>query len=212
MNAGKFITVEGSDGAGKSTQLAFIEQWLKEREIPVVTTREPGGTSAGESIRTILLNSGDLSISDNAELLLMFAARMQHLDELILPAIREGKWVLCDRFTDATFAYQGGGREIDSEKIEALENWVQNGFHPDLTLLFDVPVEVGLGRVNQRGEDADRFEQQDLDFKQRVRQSYLDRARAFSDRISVIDASVDVDRVTEQVSEVLEGFLARVSN
>ena len=209
MSRGAFVTVEGSDGAGKTTQLEFIQSWLSSKDIDVVRTREPGGTALGEQLRDILLNQTDVEISNETELLLIFAARQQHLQELILPALEEGKWVLCDRFTDATYAYQGAGRGIDSERISALENWVQQGVSPDLTLILDVDVSIGQTRSNTRGENPDRFERQAREFKQAVRACYLDRGEKEAERVRVVDASGSVDAVQNAILRELNEFLRR---
>jgi len=207
MPIGKFISIEGQDGAGKSTNVEVIKQHLNRTGISFVHTREPGGTEFGESIRTLLLNSGDEQVGDEAELLLMFAARTQHLKEVIRPAIERGDWVLCDRFTDATYAYQGGGRGLPEETIGALENIVQGSLRPDLTLLLDLPVEVGESRAGQRSK-PDRFELQKLEFKQRVRDCYLARAKAEPNRIKVIDASLDLADVENATITALDRFIA----
>lgn len=206
MNKGGFITIEGADGAGKTTQLNFVEEWISQRGIELVRTREPGGTALGERLRQILLAANDLSISDEAELLMIFAARQQHLDQLIIPALEAGKWVLSDRFTDATYAYQGAGRGIAFERIEVLENWVQKGLQPDLTMVLDVNVETGMARSAGRGLEADRFERQAITFKEAVRLNYLQRAAQMPERIHVIDASGSVQSVQHSLVAVLEGF------
>lgn len=198
---GLFITLEGMDGAGKSTHLAWIAQYLGRDGRSVRTTREPGGTPLGERLRDLLLDPAQ-SVSPNTEALLMFAARQQHLDTLILPALARGEIVLCDRFTDATFAYQGWGRHIDLAKLEALEAWVQAGLQPDITLYFDVPPEVARARLT--GTRApDRFEQEQSAFFTRVREGYLDRARKAPQRFRVIDAT----RSPEEVRQALEAVL-----
>jgi len=206
VNKGGFITIEGADGAGKTTQLNFVEEWISQRGIELVRTREPGGTALGERLRQILLAANDLSISDEAELLMIFAARQQHLDQLIIPALEAGKWVLSDRFTDATYAYQGAGRGIAFERIEVLENWVQKGLQPDLTRVLDVNVETGMARSAGRGLEADRFERQAITFKEAVRLNYLQRAAQMPERIHVIDASGSVQSVQHSLVAVLEGF------
>lgn len=203
---GKFITIEGQDGAGKSTNISVVERYLKQRDIKFVQSREPGGTAFGESIRELILNSGDDLIGDQAELLLMFAARAQHISEVIEPALGRGDWVLCDRFTDATYAYQGGGRGLLMSEIERLENHVQGKLRPDLTLLLDLPVELGESRAGQRSE-PDRFEQQKQVFKQKVRDCYLDRAALFPQRIKVIDASQSIESVEQQILQTLDVFI-----
>jgi len=205
MSAGKFITLEGSEGAGKSTAMEAVQAWAQRNGIEFIVTREPGGTPLAEKIRDLLLDKSHTSMSDDTELLLMFAARAQHIHELIRPAIADGQWVLCDRFTDATYAYQGGGRGIANERIAQLEQWVQGELRPDLTILLDLPVEQGLARAGQRG-DLDRFEQEQTAFFERVRSAYLERARKFPHQYRVIDASRDVDSVRQQIVEVLTGF------
>ncbi len=208
MSTGKFITLEGGEGAGKSTCIPLIEEQLKRAGHDVLLTREPGGTELAERIREILLTPTDMPIHEDTELLLMFAARAQHINEKILPALKQGKFVLCDRFTDATYAYQGGGRGIAKQRIEALEQWVQGDLRPDLTLLFDIPVADGLARANSRS-DPDRFEQEKLDFFERVRQAYLDQANAQPDRFRIIDASRSLDDVTSQLSGIISEFLSQ---
>ncbi len=202
MMRGKFITLEGSEGAGKSTSLAYIQSVLGERGIAVISTREPGGTDLGEQLRDLLLQGRGRGMAGDTELLLMFAARAEHLDKLIRPALAAGQWVLCDRFTDATYAYQGGGRGIADARIGALENWTQGDLRPDLTLLFDIPTAQGLQRAGRRGT-PDRFEREDQDFFERVRQRYLARAAAEPGRIHVIDAAVDIPGVQAQLRDVL---------
>lgn len=206
---GKFITVEGQDGAGKSTNIEVIESVLRQHNIDYVHTREPGGTELGERLRGLLLNDNDAMIGDTAELLIIFAARAQHLDDVIKPALAAGKWVLCDRFTDATYAYQGGGRELDVQTIAALETLVQGTLRPDLTVLLDVPVAVGEERADNRGE-PDRFEQQQQSFKQRVRTCYLARASDEPARFRVVDASLALDQVQAQVEQVLVDYIQHV--
>ncbi len=211
MGRGAFITFEGPDGAGKSTHVKFLENWFLDSNIEVVTTREPGGTSLGESLRKILLNfDGSIDrLSNECELLLMFAARMQHIHEVILPSIEAGQWVLCDRFTDATYAYQGGGRGIHENRIQQLEQWVQKGFQPDLTILFDVPVSVSLERTEFRGAKGDRFEQQQIEFKEAVRQNYLQRAEEFPERIKLIDATRSIVEIQRDLIGYVEAFTRR---
>jgi len=204
---GKFITIEGQDGAGKTTNVDVIKQCLSDASINYVHSREPGGTKLGEAVRELILTSGDATIGDTAELLLMFAARAQHIEELIEPALSKGQWVLCDRFTDATYAYQGGGREMVMDNIKLLENYVQGNLRPDLTVLLDLPVEVGENRAGLRSE-PDRFEQQKRDFKQKVRSCYLERASAEPSRITVVDASRGIDEVQVSVRKLIERFIA----
>lgn len=200
---GRFITMEGGEGAGKSTMMNRVAERLSRSGQRVIRTREPGGTELAEQVRDILLHSNDLSISGKAELLLVFAARAQHLNELIRPALERGDWVLCDRFTDATWAYQGGGRGLPEQQIATLENLVHGDLQPDLTLLLDVPVHVGMERAAQRGP-ADRFEQEPERFFERVRNAYLARAAAQAQRFAVIDASQTVDTVWAQIEKALE--------
>jgi len=205
MPRGFFITLEGGEGAGKSTNLSYIQLWLQRQGREVVTTREPGGTELGERVRDILLNSKQLHITTESELLLMFAARAEHIRKVILPALNSGKDVLCDRFTDATYAYQGGGRELSSDRIAILEQWVQGDLRPDLTLLFDLPVETGRARAARRGE-PDRFEREANPFFARVRQVYLDRAAADPARMRIIHATDPLERVEQQLDNVLQEF------
>jgi len=204
---GRFITIEGGEGAGKSSNLDFVRRHLERRGVELVTTREPGGTALGEAIREMLLDRRNREMADDTELLLMFAARAQHLAERILPALEAGIWVLCDRFTDATYAYQGGGRGIPGERIAVLEQWVQKGLQPDLTLLLDIPVEQGLARAGARSA-PDRFESERIAFFERVRAAYLERARRFPERFRVIDASRPLEQVQRSLAEVLEAWLA----
>jgi dTMP kinase len=203
---GKFVTVEGVEGGGKSTNLDYIEHMLASRGIRVKRTREPGGTPLGEAIREILLGNLHDGMASDTELLLMFAARAEHISRTIEPALATGTWVLCDRFTDATYAYQGGGRNIAMERIGVLEDWVQGALRPDLTLLLDLPVELGLERAGRRSQ-PDRFEQQDLQFFGRVRDAYLGIARADPGRVRVIDASQGLAAVQTQIGRVLEPYL-----
>ena len=204
---GRFITLEGSEGSGKSTNLAFIAEWLRQQGVDLVVTREPGGTPLSETIRGLLLDKGNSAMCDDTELLLMFAARAQHLSELIIPALERGQWVLCDRFTDATYAYQGGGRGISHERIATLEQWVQGELRPDLTLYLDLPVEIGLARALARGE-PDRFESEKASFFERVRQGYLGQAKSSPERYRILDASVPLNEVQQQIAAVLTPFIA----
>ncbi len=199
---GWFITLEGGEGAGKSSNLAFIRQWLERAGHSVLMTREPGGTPLGERIRQILLYARDLEISTDVEALLMFAARAQHLSQVILPALAQGTTVVCDRFTDATYAYQGGGRGMPAERIAVLERWVQGDLRPDLTILLDVPVAVGLARARGRSE-PDRFEREQQEFFERVRACYRARARAEPGRMRIVDASLSPPEVERQIEAVL---------
>jgi dTMP kinase len=207
MTRGKFITLEGGEGAGKSSNIPFIESYLRERGIDLVMTREPGGTALSERIRTILLDKQEQQMTSDTELLLMFAARAQHLEQVILPALHAGRWVICDRFTDATYAYQGGGRGIPSQRIALLEQWVQGDFRPDQTLIFDLPVATGLARAGQRST-PDRFEQENLAFFERVRAAYLERAKTAPQRYSIIDAAPDWHLVQAQIATILDRLLA----
>ena len=202
MSRGLFITLEGGEGAGKSTNLAYARQCLEQAGKTVVVTREPGGTELGERVREILLHRRDLQIAADSELLLMFAARAEHLTKVIRPALAAGKTVLCDRFTDATYAYQGGGRGIPAERIAAIEDWVQGSLRPDLTLVFDLPVEAGRARAGQRSE-PDRFELESNEFFTRVRATYLARAEREPGRVRVIDASQNLDQVQRQITAIL---------
>ena len=207
MTRARFITVEGIEGAGKSTCLNLIRDCIRQHGWPLEVTREPGGTELGEDLRELLLGHRHEGMADSTELLLMFAARAEHLHAKIIPALSSGKWVLCDRFTDATYAYQGYGRGIELERIAVLEQWVQRGRRPDLTLLMDLPVETGLERAGRRSV-PDRFERQTLAFFERVRNGYLSLARAEPERFRVIDASQSLREVSEQVSAVINAFLA----
>ncbi|MFT5722315.1 MAG: dTMP kinase [Motiliproteus sp.] len=204
---GKFITIEGGEGVGKSTNVEHLRALLRAQQLRFVDTREPGGTPLAEEIRAALLAEREEPVSSDCELLLMFAARAQHLAQVIQPALARGDWVLCDRFTDATFAYQGGGRQLDWQRIEQLEQLVQGDLRPDLTLLLDVPVEVGLARARQRGE-LDRFEQEQQAFFERVRQAYLRRADAEPDRFRIIDAAQPLAHVQQQISRVMQEFFS----
>lgn len=207
---GKFITVEGQDGAGKTTSIRFVERLIRGRNIELLVTREPGGTELGEELRRIILDGHELHIDAMAELMMMFAARAQHLSESILPALTDGVWVLCDRFTDATFAYQCGGRGLPFEDVELLETLVQRGLRPDLTLLLDVDIETGRTRASQRRRaQADRFESEEIGFRTRVREVYLERARECPDRISIVDASLPLAVVEEKISEIIMCFIDR---
>jgi dTMP kinase len=207
MTRGRFITIEGIEGVGKSTNIAHLCGLIETAGFEVVKTREPGGTPLGEAIRGLLLDPGYAGMSPDCELQLMFAARAEHLSRVILPALRKGQWVLCDRFTDATYAYQGGGRGIEAERIARLEQWVQGDFRPDLTVLLDVPVAVGLERAGNRGA-PDRFEQEQSGFFERVRRAYLDLAARHDGRYRVIDASQPLATVQQQLEAVMQPFLA----
>ncbi len=211
---GRFMTIEGIEGVGKTTQLSRLSIILSDRGIPHVVTREPGGTPLAEKIRDLVLGSRGEALPDTAELLLKFAARAVHLKHLIEPNLAAGRWVLCDRFTDATYAYQGAGRGLGDEAIRRLESMVQGSRRPDLTLLLDVPVAIGLRRARRRNEDTgvahagqDRFELQRAEFFERVRAAYLARAAAEPERMPVIDAGRTVEEVTEQIISALRARL-----
>jgi dTMP kinase len=204
MTIAKFITLEGGEGVGKTTNLEFIERCLAHRNIEFIRTREPGGTPSGEAIRNLLLGADGLE--PETELLLVFAARAQHLKQVIRPALEAGIWVICDRFTDASYAYQGGGRGLDPAVIAFLENWVQEGLQPDLTLLLDTPVEIGLERARSRGQ-TDRFESEAPAFFSRVRQAYLERAERYPGRIKRIDASRTLAEVQADIARHLDALL-----
>ena len=199
---GKFITLEGMDGAGKSTHIPTIIQALKARGIEVVSTREPGGTSLGERLREIVLHE---AMTPETETLLMFAARNEHIAQVIKPALARGAYVLSDRFTDATFAYQCGGRGVPSEKIVALEHWVQGELQPDVTLLFDVPVEVSVQRL-ANAREPDKFEAESVEFFTRIRNAYLERAHQFPQRFRIIDANRPLDAVKQTIEELLQSI------
>jgi dTMP kinase len=203
MRRGKFITLEGIDGAGKSTHLAGLGAVLRARGQDVVVTREPGGTALGERLRDLLLAQ---PMHVDTETLLMFAARREHLAQVIGPALASGRWVLCDRFTDATYAYQGGGRGVAAERILQLERWVEGGMRPDLTLVFDVPAEVARGRRAASASRPDRFEREDPAFFERVRQVYLDRARAEPGRVRIVDGNRAPDEVKKQLEDIVSNI------
>ena len=203
LNRGFFISLEGGEGAGKSTQNKLIIDWLAGQGLEVVEAREPGGTIVSEQIRQVLLDTRNAGLGATAELLLMFAARSQLVQEVIVPALADGKVIVCDRFADASYAYQGGGRGLGAETVEVVEKLVLKDLRPDLTLLFDIPVEQGMKRVAGRGE-ADRFEVESVRFFERVRAAYLERAAASPQRFRIIDASLDEDRVWLQVKNILQ--------
>lgn len=202
---GRFITLEGSEGVGKSTNAAFAAEYLRSYGMEVVQTREPGGTVQAERIRTLLLaQTDDEPLTPDTELLLMFAARAQHLDKLIRPALERGAVVVCDRFTDATYAYQGAARGLAVERIRTLEAYVQRGLAPDLTLLLDMPVDVARQRVVDRGEQTDRFEAEAALFFERVRQGYLERAKYAPERIVTLQASMPLEDIQRRIRTVLD--------
>ncbi len=204
---GRMITLEGLEGVGKSTNMEFIRHKLQEAGIDVEVTREPGGTPLAEKIRALVLNTTDEPLPDLCELLLIFAARSAHLENRIRPALDHGRWVLCDRFTDATYAYQGGGRGLPLEIIAKLEDLVQSGLRPDLTILLDTPVEIGLERIRERG-GTDRFESQRLEFFQRTREVYLSRAQQEPERCVVVDASRPLAQVQDDLAKVIALYLS----
>jgi len=208
---GRFITIEGTEGVGKTTNIDFIKQWLDDNGISFVNTREPGGTPLAEEIREVLLSNREEQVCSKAELLMMFAGRAQHIDQVIEPQLAMGNWVLCDRFTDATYAYQGAGREMGNALIESLETMVQGSMRPDLTLVLDVPVELGLERAGKRSE-PDRFELEKTDFFNRVRQAYLSMANNNPQRYKIIDASQTLDLVQLQITDTLNNFLHKNHN
>lgn len=199
---GRFITLEGIEGVGKTTQLPVVAAALRARGLEVVETREPGGTALGDGIRALLLDSSLPAMDAVSELLLVFAARAEHLEKRIRPALAAGAWVVCDRYTDATYAYQGGGRGLPQAAIATLETLVQRGLEPDLTLLFDAPLDVALGRAKARGE-SDRFETERAEFFRRVRDAYLARARAAPHRFRLVDAARDAATVSAELRELL---------
>lgn len=207
ITRGKFITLEGGEGVGKSTNLAFLHHFLQQRDVPVVITREPGGTPLAEALRQLLLDKNSESITSTAELLLMFAARAQHIRHVIEPALAKGHWVLCDRFTDATYAYQGGARHMETSTIAWLENLVQGSLRPDLTLLLDAPVEVGLARARERRGETDRFETEKNRFFEEVRQAYLRQAEQHPARIKIITADRPLADVQASLADALSALL-----
>lgn len=200
---GKFITFEGIDGAGKSSHVEWMAEALRQRGRVVHVTREPGGTELGEQLRTLLLNE---TMHLETETLLMFAARREHLARLIEPALARGEWVVCDRFSDATYAYQGGGRGLDRAKILALEHWVHEHLQPDLTLLFDLPLDVARERIVLANRVLDKFEQERADFHERVRQAYLERAHASPARFRTIDANRSIDDIRKQLEVIVSSI------
>ena len=206
-NESHFITLEGGDGSGKTTQIELLSDFLGTRGIDVHITREPGGTRLGEALRKIILHNAD-PIDDKVELLLMFAARSQHVTNVIKPRLSNGQWVLSDRFTDATYAYQGGGRQMGIKDIAALQNFVQGDFRPDKTILLDLPVEQGIRRLTRRGKIRDRIEQQDLAFKQRVREAYRERYRQCGSRITLVDAAAPIPEVHKAITIEIEDMLS----
>ncbi len=202
---GKFITLEGIEGVGKTSNLHFIKELLEMCGHDCVVTREPGGTNLGEALREILLSHTEDGMSEDAELLMMFAARAEHLAKVILPALENNQTVLCDRFTEATYAYQGGGRQLDVDSISDLEDWVQGDLRPDLTIILDAPVEIGRARAGKRSE-PDRIEKEQDDFFQRVRDGYISLAEQHPHRICLIDASLDLESVQKQIRSKLQEY------
>ncbi len=202
MTTAKFITFEGIDGAGKSTHLSFVADLLREQKKTVVVTREPGGTTLGESLRAILLHE---KMHLETEALLMFAARREHIAQVIAPALERGDWVISDRFTDATFAYQGGGRKLDRKKLSALELWVHPHLQPDLTLLFDVPLDVARARLDAT-RTLDKFEQEKADFFAATRAEYLRRAAEFPQRFHIIDSTQSIAAIQDQLRDIIAGL------
>ena len=206
---GKFITIEGTEGVGKTTNIRFIQSWMDKHKLAYATTREPGGTPLAEQIRELLLSPREESVSNSAELLMVFAARAQHIYQVIEPSLSEGAWVLCDRFTDATYAYQGAGRLMDTGLIAELEMMVQGSLRPDLTLILDIPVQIGLKRAGERST-PDRFELEQVEFFERVRSQYLQIAKDNPQRCVVIDASKPLEAVQAQIGAALERFLESI--
>ena len=202
MSRGRFITLEGIDGAGKSTHLNFIAEHLRAQGKPILTTREPGGTPLGEMLRDLVLSQ---AMHVETETLIMFASRREHIDKVIVPALEKGIWVISDRFTDATYAYQGGGRGIAAERLATLENWVQDGLQPDLTLLFDVSSEVSQQRLSFN-QSLDRFELEQQEFFNRVRKAYLDRANAYRQRIRVIDSGRGIAEIQVELGGLIDAL------
>jgi len=209
MYHGKFITFEGTEGVGKTTQIELAKKYLQSRNIESLVTREPGGTAVGERIREVLLDKGNSNTDPMAELLLMFAARAQHLEEIIYPALKNNVWVLCDRFTDASYAYQGGGRGIPFSTIRRIENVVQDGFEPDLTILLSGDVEAGMRRVSKRGK-KDRFELEKVEFFERIRHHYIKIAKSNLERFRVIDADKSIDKVALAIQAAMKSRFAEL--
>lgn len=212
---GKFISLEGGEGAGKTTSRAYISAFLRQRGITVLETREPGGTEVSEAIRGLLLDNRLPTMHADTELLLIFAARNEHLQRTIIPALQAGVWVVCDRFTDATYAYQGSGRGLSQQRIASLETWVQGSLRPDYTFLFDIDVAIGMRRVRERsqqlGKAVDRFEQENLGFFERIRAAYLNRAQQYPKQYRLIDAGQDLPKVQQQLATTLQSILEAAS-
>jgi len=203
MNKGKFITIDGVEGAGKSTQIDLICSYLHRKSIKVVRTREPGGTDIGEKIRKVLLDVDNKEMHSDTELLLMFSSRNELIQNKIIPALNEGKWVVSDRFTDASFAYQGGGRMLSLDRISKLEDWVLGVFKPDLTLLLDISVDIGMTRIEAR-DAKDRIEQEERAFFERVRSVFIDRSKLYPDRIKLINADRSIDEIQTHIQSLIE--------
>mgnify|MGYP000329475256 CR=1 FL=1 len=208
MKRGLFITIEGGEGVGKSTNIEFIQQVLAGESIESIVTREPGGTPLAEEIREVLIKNREEKVVSETELLLMFAARAQHLHQKILPALEQGMYVISDRFTDATYAYQSGGRGVPDEKVALLETFVQGDIRPDLTLLLDAPIEIGMARAKNRGA-LDRFEEEQAEFFNNVRNNYLRRAKAEPKRFKIIDATQSLEVVQADIAKVLQDTLLK---
>nr|WP_315481069.1 dTMP kinase [uncultured Undibacterium sp.] len=208
QQAGQFISFEGIDGAGKSTHIRFVQEALIQRGIQVITTREPGGTPLGEALRALLLKE---KMHLETEALLMFASRREHIAQVIQPALDAGTWVISDRFTDATFAYQGGGRKLDLHKLNTLEQWVHPHLQPDLTLLFDVPIEVARARLDAT-RTLDKFEQEQSDFFNDTRNEYLRRVAEFPQRFKVIDSTRSIEAIQEELSKIIDALCVKVAN
>lgn len=207
MSQGRFITIEGIEGAGKSTCMQLVAEQIRDASLELVETREPGGTELGEALRELLLGHKHTGMADDAELLMMFASRAEHLNRKILPALQQGQWVLCDRFTDATYAYQGAGRGISTQRIAELENWVQGDLRPHLTIIMDLPVEMGLQRAGKRSA-PDRFESEAFEFFEKVRQGYLDIAAKNPHRVQTVDASRSLGQVSDDIAQCIRDFIA----
>jgi len=203
----KLITIEGIEGVGKTTAVKVIQDYLIQQQREFILTREPGGTEMAEQIRKILLTPHAEKITPEAELLLMFACRAQHIENIVIPALQADKWVICDRFVDASYAYQGGGRQIDMAKIQMLDQWIAGTIQPDLTFLLDASPEIGLARAKNRGTH-DRIEQEKLDFFERVRHVYLKRAEKFPERFCVIDATQTLEKVQHELTMKLDELFA----
>lgn len=207
VKKGLFITLEGVEGVGKSTNIQFLQAYLNQQGVDLLVTREPGGTAIAEAIREVLLTPSSEPMTSEAELLLMFAARAQHLTQVITPALAQGRWVLCDRFTDASYAYQGYGRGIPLEKIAFLEQWIQKSLRPDLTLLLDAPLDIALRRAKRRQGAPDRIESEQTEFFTRIRAGYLERANANLSRYCIIDAAQPREAVRKQLRKVMQELL-----